>query len=129
MLECLRNRDYKGQTKSIGGPMRSPDAPLSRRTLLRTGALLAGGCAASLIPSPAAVLAHQEAPRDGTFDVKAFGASGVRGQNATGACQAAIDACTAAGGGVVRVPPGEYSVGTIQLKDNVTLHVEAGATL
>ena len=25
--------------------------------------------------------------------------------------------------------PGEYSVGTIQLKDNVTLHVEAGATI
>jgi hypothetical protein len=67
--------------------------------------------------------------RVGRFDVKAFGATGVRAHNATGACQAAIDACTAAGGGEVRVPPGEYSVGTIQLKDNVTLHVEAGATL
>ena len=105
-----------------------PDLP-SRRALLRGGAAVAGGCAASLVPSPAAALSQQGAPRDGAFDVKAFGAAGVRGQNATGACQAAIDACAAAGGGVVRVPPGEYSVGTIQLKDNVTLDVEAGATL
>ena len=97
--------------------------------MLRTSAALVGGCAASLMPSPAFALARQQAPRDGAFDVKAFGAAGLRSQNATGACQAAIDACTAAGGGTVRVPPGEYSVGTIQLKDNVTLHVEAGATL
>ncbi|MFI5075904.1 MAG: glycoside hydrolase family 28 protein, partial [Vicinamibacteria bacterium] len=97
--------------------------------MLRAGATLAGGCAASLLPSPAVALTPQEAARNGIFDVKAFGASGVRAQNATGACQAAIDACTAARGGTVRVPPGEYSVGTIQLKDNVTLHVEAGATI
>ena len=97
--------------------------------MLRAGAALASGCAASLLPSPAVALTPQEAARNGIFDVKAFGASGVRAQNATGACQAAIDACTAAGGGTVRVPPGEYSVATIQLKDNVTLHVEAGATI
>jgi hypothetical protein len=103
-------------------------APPSRRAMLRASVALAGGCA-SLIRSPAFVLAHQEAARDGLFDVKAFGAAGLRSQNATGACQAAIDACSAAGGGIVRVPPGEYSVGTIQLKDNVTLHVAAGATL
>src|SRR5262245_60374827 len=109
--------------------MRDPGSPPSRRAMLQTSALLAGGCAASLIAARSTVLAHQETPRDGTFSVKAFGASGKRGDNATGACQAAIDACTAAGGGVVLVPPGEYSVGMIQLKDNVTLHVEAGATL
>jgi polygalacturonase len=63
------------------------------------------------------------------LDVKAYGATGVRTQNATVACQSAIDACTAAGGGTVNVPPGDYSIGMLQLKDNVTLHVEAGATL
>jgi hypothetical protein len=94
--------------------------------VLRTGVTLA----AALIPASAAAAAAQApAGRDGAFDVTAFGASGVRSQNATGAVQAAIDACTVAGGGTVRVPPGEYSVGTIVLKDNVTLHVEAGATL
>ena len=42
----------------------------------------------------------------------------------TVACQSAITMCTAAG-----TAPGEYSVGMLQLKDNVTLGVEAGATL
>ena len=79
-----------------------PDLP-SRRALLRGGAAVAGGCAASLVASPAAALSQQEAPHDGVFDVRAFGAAGLRSQNATGACQAAIDACAAAGGGLVRV--------------------------
>jgi hypothetical protein len=111
--------------------MRTPS--LSRRDLLRAGTMLAGSGAAMLIPASAAhatpQAARADAGRDGRFDVTAFGAMRGRGHNATGACQAAIDACAAAGGGTVRVPPGEYSVGTIQLKDNVTLHLDAGATL
>ena len=90
---------------------------------------LAGACAASLVFWLRSHRFGSGARPRWTFDVKAFGASGLRSQNATGACQAAIDACTAAGGGTVRVPPGEYSVGMIQLKDNVTLHLDAGATL
>jgi hypothetical protein len=100
----------------------------SRRALLRSGAPLAGACAASLTAPPVG-FAGQANARDSLFDVKTFGASGARDQNATGPCQAAIDACTAAGGGTVRIPPGEYTVGTLQLKDNVTLHIDAGATL
>jgi hypothetical protein len=53
----------------------------------------------------------------------------VRTQNATGPVQAAVDACHARGGGTAYVPPGEYTTGTIVLKDNVTLWVEAGAVL
>lgn len=107
--------------------MRSTHLPTSpsRRTVLQTGITLA----AALVPSSAPAAFQAPAGRDGVFDVKAFGASGVRSQDATSACQAAIDACAAAGGGTVRVPPGEYSVATIVLKDDVTLHVEAGATL
>jgi len=84
-----------------------------------------------LIPvsTAAAAAAQEPTGRDGAFDVKAFGATGVRADDATGACQRAVDACARAGGGTVRVPPGDYSVGTIVLKDGVTLHVEAGATL
>ena len=100
----------------------------SRRVLLRDGAAIAGACAAALTGG-GQVSAAQDRPAGGLFEVKAYGATGERAQNATAACQAAIDACTAAGGGTVRVPPGQYSVGMIQLKDNVTLHVEAGATL
>ena len=63
------------------------------------------------------------------FDVRQFGATGRRADNATKAMRAAVDACFAAGGGVVYVPPGQYTTGAIELKDNVNLHVEAGATL
>jgi len=69
------------------------------------------------------------APAGSLFNVKQYGATGRRDGNSTKAIQAAIDACTAAGGGVVYVPPGEYTTGAIQLKDNVNLHLEAGATL
>lgn len=47
----------------------------------------------------------------------------------TKAIQSAIDACGAAGGGVVLFPPGTYLSGTIELRDNVTLRLEANATL
>jgi hypothetical protein len=63
------------------------------------------------------------------FNVKNYGATGVRKDNATKAFRDAIEACTTGGGGTVEVPAGEYTVGTVQLRDNVTLHLEAGATL
>lgn len=47
----------------------------------------------------------------------------------TGAVQDAIDDCAARGGGEVYVSPGEYLVGTIVLRDGVTLNVRSGATL
>ncbi len=46
----------------------------------------------------------------------------------TAAIQAAIDACTATGG-VVDVPPGTYMTGMLQLKSNVTLNLQKGATI
>jgi hypothetical protein len=89
--------------------------------------------AVCLSPSLLAAAARRQATtppiQDHRFVVTAFGATGQRGDSATRACQAAIDACAAAGGGTVLVPPGSYTVGMLQLKDNVTLHVEAGATL
>ncbi len=98
----------------------------SRRGLLRQGAAAIG--LGLFCPTPRLVAAQQPGAAR-TFDVKAFGATGVRADNATRACQAAIDACAAAGGGTVLVPPGAYTVGMIQLKDNVTLDIDAGATL
>ena len=47
----------------------------------------------------------------------------------TEALQRAIDAAARARGGVVYVPPGTYMTGTVILKPNVTLYLEAGATL
>lgn len=66
---------------------------------------------------------------DPIFNVKTFGASGIRTQNATSFFIKAIEACFENHGGVVYVPPGEYTVGRIELKDNITLYIDGGATL
>ncbi|MGA2269187.1 MAG: glycosyl hydrolase family 28 protein [Bryobacteraceae bacterium] len=63
-----------------------------------------------------------------TCDIRDYGALRP-GEKATAVIQAAIDACSAAGGGTVNVPPGTYQSGAIRLKDNTTLHLEAGAVL
>ena len=63
------------------------------------------------------------------FNVKTYGATGIKDANATEAIQKAIDACAAAGGGMVYIAPGAYTIATITLKSNVNLHLEAGATL
>ncbi len=63
------------------------------------------------------------------FNPCLFGAQGDGQTLDTHAMQAAIDACTQRGGGTVFVPAGQYLIGTLYLRDNVTLHLEAGATL
>jgi polygalacturonase len=60
----------------------------------------------------------------GDFEVKADGKTVI-----TGAIQSAINACHDSGGGRVEIPAGLYLSGTINLKTNVELHLQAGATL
>ena len=58
--------------------------------------------------------------------------SGVVGDGVTlntSAIQQAIDTCSAQGGGTLNFPAGRYVTGTIQLKDNVTLHLDGDAVL
>ena len=62
-------------------------------------------------------------------DVRDYGASGNGKTKDTQAIQKAIEACAQKGAGVVYFPPGSYLTGTINLRSNVTLHIEAGATL
>ena len=75
----------------------------------------------------AAVL-HASTPR-ALFNVHDYGAKGDGRTLATVALNAAVDACAAAGGGTVYVPPGRYLTGTVVLKSHVTLDLDAGATL
>jgi len=74
-------------------------------------------------------LAASAAALPGFFNVRDYGVAGDGRQLNTKALQKAVDACAAAGGGVVYFPPGRYLTGTIYLKSNVTLHLETGAVL
>ena len=50
-----------------------------------------------------------------SYDVRAFGAKGDGVAKDTAAIQKAVDACNAAGGGTVEVPPGVYLSGKITM--------------
>jgi hypothetical protein len=82
-----------------------------------------GGLAGASVPPTT----KRPAVLSGTCSVRDHGATGARSQNATASVQGAIDACHTTGGGTVYVPPGDYTTGTLVLKDNVTLWLEAGA--
>src|SRR5262245_28452772 len=65
----------------------------------------------------------------GVFEVTRFGAVGDGRTMATAAIQRAIDACHAAGGGTVSVPPGRYLTGALFLRSGMRFHLSSGATL
>lgn len=102
-----------------------------RRALIAQGGAVLGACLL-VAPFTKAGAETTERPADSNpqvFDVRKYGATGLRKDNATQSFRDAVDACAISGGGVVNVPAGEYTVGTVQLKDHVTLNIEAGATL
>ena len=63
------------------------------------------------------------------YDLRTFGAAGDGATLDTKPLQAAIDKCSAAGGGTVLVTGGKFVTGTFYLKSDVTLRVEAGAMI
>jgi len=63
------------------------------------------------------------------FSVRDYGAKGDGRTLDTRSINKAVEACAAAGGGQVVFAPGKYLSGTIQLRSNLTLVLEAGATL
>ncbi len=65
----------------------------------------------------------------GYYNVRDFGAGGKGQALDSPAIQDAIDQCSEDGGGTVLLPAGLYLAGTIFLKDNVNLHLAAGATV
>jgi hypothetical protein len=63
------------------------------------------------------------------YNVKDYGAVGDGVILDTKAIQSTIDACAAHNGGTVVVPKGTYLIGTLALRDNVTLYLAADAML
>lgn len=77
----------------------------------------------------AALMAAATSLQAKTHDIAAYGAVSDTTRLSTEALQRAIDACHADGGGTVLVPAGSFKIGSIFLRSNVNLHLEAGATL
>ena len=77
----------------------------------------------------ALVAAANQAAQTKVFDVEDYGAVGDGAAMDTEAIQKTIDACHAEGGGVVRVPAGDFQIGTIWLRSNITLSLDHGASL
>jgi len=63
------------------------------------------------------------------IDAAKMGAVGDGATVNTGIIQKEIDDCSAGGGGTIEFTAGRYVTGTIQLKDNVTLHLDQDAIL
>jgi polygalacturonase len=128
-----------------------PTTRASRRRFLQASAGLVGaavlsGCAGSTatgssgdgaLPDLAAwsladdIVARVKPPTfaDREFPITRFGAVGDGSTLATASIAAAIADCSKSGGGHVVVPEGTYLTGAITLRNNVDLHLEAGATL
>jgi polygalacturonase len=88
--------------------------------------------AAGLVSVPAMTAAPVAAPHAAAAkvcDAIKFGAKGDGTTKDTKAIQAAIDSCTAKGGGTVTLSHGIFLSGPIVLKNNVTLDIAAGTML
>ena len=63
------------------------------------------------------------------FNVRAQGAVGDGQTLDSPAIQSVIDACAAQGGGTVFLPAGQYLTGSLFLRNNISLHLDAGAVI
>jgi polygalacturonase len=90
-----------------------------------SGLLAAGG----MMSRPALKAGESSKTGPRIYDVVSHGAKGDGKALDTSAINKTIETCHQAGGGVVYLGPGTYLSGTVILKSNVTLYLEAGALL
>ena len=79
----------------------------------------------ALVFGPVSLAASGEA----IYNIRDYGATGRRPDDARPAIQQAIDAAGAAGGGTVYMPPGSYTSGTLHLHSHVRILIDSGATV
>ena len=98
-----------------------PRSSRSRRDFVRAAVL--AGFAPMISAAPLRAAGRSE------IDVRAYGATGNGHGSDTAAINTAIDAVAAKGGGIVRIPAGDYPCHTIHLRDGITLYLDHGAVL
>lgn len=64
-----------------------------------------------------------------TYDIKQLGANHKGEKSCTELINKTIQKASAKGGGTIYFPAGTYKTGAIEMADNITLYLEAGATL
>src|SRR6185437_3105036 len=104
--------------------VRKTRLPMNRRQMMLLTGALASSAAVNAYGGP-----RKQNGSATLFDPAHFGAVGDGNAFDSPAINAAVDACTKAGGGMVYLRPGTYRSGTVVLKSNVTLYLEAGAVL
>jgi hypothetical protein len=110
--------------------MKKDTGKVSRRKLLAQLAYSVAGIAFGSRRSRASQLsADQKDVGARVYNIADFGAVGDGTTLNTDAVQRAIDTCTKENGGTVLVPAGDFVVGTIELKSNVTLRIAAKGKL
>ena len=64
-----------------------------------------------------------------TYDIKKLGADATGKKACTELINKTIDKASQEGGGTIYFPAGNYLTATIEMKSNITLHIESGATI
>ena len=115
-------------------PRSNSSHPVSRREWLGLVPIAAASAGAALTPSASKAAEANPNPIETPLgarihNIRSFGAKGDGQTLDTAAVQSAIDACSKENGGAVLVPAGDFLVGTLELKSNVTLHLSAQGRL
>jgi polygalacturonase len=97
------------------------------QTILISAALLAPSMAQSHTKNQ--ILNNSKETKPATFNVRRYGAKGDGKALDHISINKAIEACAKAGGGTVQLPAGKYLCGSIRLKSNINLYLDAGAVI
>src|ERR1043166_6962094 len=111
------NRVLVAHNRRVHSPVEQPVAKLQGQPSPPKAVLLGwmfAGLMVGNIPPAAQSAARIPTPaKSKVFNIKDYGATGQKADDAQPSIQKAIHSCAAAGGGVVLVPPGQYTSGTL----------------